>query len=273
MLALALLACGSGVDCSKPGALLVEGEASLTCAQGEDAVEYIELLAGRPVATGDEPLALAAIAERFRADPAGTHAWLGEVRQAGAALEQAEGMAGAEQRSRAVFLADAGKGLIGPDAGALWSVQQRALAVWARDEAEQVAVAESDLEAWIRFASLCREVQGAGVLRVSVADRVGVYKGLIDRFQRGDRAAKLALGAFGAVWPQVKDRWQGASYEEQQAWIQRAPLPPPMTATSLGYADALFQGDVAGLATTFYEVLGPFTVGGETRRFASAPVE
>jgi hypothetical protein len=263
------LGCQQSVDCDAPGALLVPGEpgSSLSCTDALDAVEYVEVLAGRKLADGDDRIALSAIADRFRARPDETRTWLGEIRRAGGDLERAEGLEGAEQRSREVYLASAGRGMIREDAGELWSVQSRALAVWAKDDAEQLAVTESDLEGWLHFASLCREVQGGGALRASVADRVSVYRTLIDRFQSGDRAAKIALGSLGPVWPQVKVRWQMATYEQQQAFIQRAPLPPPMTATSLGYADTLYRGDVAGLTSALFTTIGPLRTGGLLTRF------
>lgn len=266
------LGCGQGFDCTRPFADLVPpsaGVQALTCEEGLDVVEYIELLAARPVTNGDDTLILGEIAERYRADPRATRAWLAEVKKDGAALEALAGIAGAEQRSREVYRAETGKGVIRSDMGDVWGAQDRALGVWAKSDAEQLAITESDLEAWIRFASLCREVQGGGTLRISVADRVSVYRVLVDRFEHGDRSVQLALGALGGVWSQIADHWQLANYEQQQAWIQRTPLPPPMTASSLGYAEAVFNGDVSGLVTSVYQTLGPFAVGGDERRFGT----
>jgi hypothetical protein len=93
----------------------------------------------------------------------------------------------------------------------------------------------------------------------------------MDRFSTGSRADKVAIAALGPIWGSVKERWQSASYDQQQAWIAAAPLPPPMTATSLGYADAIFAGDVARHVQVLNEVLGPFHVGAEERFAAEAP--
>lgn len=250
--------CGPSIDCGAPGAVLAEAEgASLTCEEGEVVVDYIELLAGRPVPRQDTLLALGAVAERFQAAPEETRAWLASVREAGVALA-GTGLQAAARRSERVWAAERGEDLVKKSDGDLWNVQSRALSVWAKDDREHLAMTESDLEAWIRYASLCREVQGAGVLRISVADRVTVYRDLIARFDEGDRDTKIALGSMGAVWRQVTERWQQASYDEQRSWIDAAPLPPPMTATSLGYAEAIFSSDVASHARALHEALGPF---------------
>jgi hypothetical protein len=66
------------------------------------------------------------------------------------------------------------------------------------------------------------------------------------------------MSAVGGWWSQVRESWARASYDEQRAWIAAAPLPPPMTATSLGYAEAVFDGDVALHARVLAEKLGPF---------------
>src|SRR6185436_3303091 len=122
------------------------------------------------------------------------------------------GLDGAERRATRVWAAEHGEDLIRAADGDLWNVQQRAMSVWTKDDEEKIAMTESDLEAWIRYASLCREAQGGGVLRISVADRVTVYRSLIDRFDAGDRSVQLALVSFGAVWTQVTDAWHSASF-------------------------------------------------------------
>jgi hypothetical protein len=262
MLVLSLVLGCNSVECSSPDAVLVqEGALALTCGEADVAVEYIELLAGRSVASGETQRAYKAIASKFREDPGKTRSWLEQVRTTGASLGGSTGLAGAEARAERVWAADHGEDLITPADGDLWNVQSRALSVWAKDDGERVAMTESDLEAWIRYASLCREAQGAGVLRISVADRVTVYRDLIARFDEGDRMTQVALSSLGTAWPQVRDRWQSASYSVQQEWISQAPLPPPMTATSLGYAEAVFSSNLAQHAAVLQEVLGPFPVG------------
>ena len=192
---------------------------------------------------------------------------LEEVREAGVSLTATSGLGGAEGRAAAVYAAWAGTSLIAPARAELWGVQNRALAVWARHDGDRLALTEADIEGWIRYASLCREAQGGTVLRISVADRVTVYRMLVDRFSTGSRADRIGLAAIGGYWTQVRDAWGSASYSVQRGWIDRAPLPPPMTASSLGYAEAVSEGDVSAHARVLIEQLGPFTVGGREPTF------
>lgn len=262
-LLLALLAgCGGSVECREPGQVLAEvGGDTLVCGDAQAVVAWIELLAGRPVAGGDRRVAHAAVVELFRDDPAAARALVSRSRSEGADLAARTGLEGGEARATHVWLADRGEDLVRPEHGRLWNLQSSALSVWTKDDEERLAVTESDLEAWIRYASLCREAQGAGVLRVSVGDRVTVYRTLIERFDTGDRATQVAVVGFGSVWDEVRDRWMAASYDRQQSWIAAAPLPPPMVASSMGYADAVFQGDLPGHARSVHDVLGPLPVG------------
>lgn len=274
LLLAALAGCSPAVDCSTTDNVLAEVDGrSLTCEEGADVVDWLEVLAGRPLpAQGDRELVLAEVAKRFRADPDAATAWLQRVRDDGGTLANAVGLEGAVARSHLVWLTDHGDGPIGPDDGKLWNLQQRALSVWTKDDGEQLAVTEADLEGWIRYASLCREAQGGGGLRISLSDRVTAYQTLIDRFGGADRATQIAMGSMGTVWPQVVDAWAVASYDRQQAWIAAAPLPPPMTASSLGYFEAVVQGDVVGHATQLQEWLGPFSVDPRGRFGVKAPM-
>lgn len=259
---LALWSCGKTIDCSDPASSIAEvGEHALTCHEAGWALGWIELLAARPVASGDRGLAYKALEAKFLADPEGTGRWLESMRTAGAELALAGGLAGAESRATLVWRTHEGKGPIGPDAAELWAIQKRTLAVWSTDTDEQLALTESDIEAWIRYGSLCREAQQGGTLRISVADRVSVYRMIQDRFDAGSRSDQIALSSMGPAWKRVPDAWRLASYHQQQSWIAAAPLPPPMTATSLGYAEALIEGDVAGHAAALQQEIGPFTVG------------
>ena len=90
-----------------------------------------------------------------------------------------------------------------------------------------------------------------------------------ERFVDASRADRIALSAVGPYWPAARDAWAMATYERQQGWIATAPLPPPMTATSLGYIGALIEGDLDGLASTLHEHLGPLPLTQE-RRFEVA---
>lgn len=259
---LALAGCGPSVDCSRSDNVLAEVDGrSMTCEEGSDVVDWMEVLGGRPLpAAGDRELVLAEVARAFRADPDGTVALLGRIRDDGGTLANAVGLEGSVTRSHLVWVTDHGDGPIGPDRDKLWNLQKRALSVWTKDDGEQLAVTEADLEGWIRYASLCREAQRGGTLRISLSDRVTAYQTLIDRFDTADRPTQIAMASMGTVWPQVVDAWAIASFERQQAWIASAPLPPPMTASSLGYFEAVVQGDLVGHAGALQEWLGPFSV-------------
>ncbi len=265
---LSILGCSSPIDCSDPASVVVEANGhTLTCQVAAYPVEWIALLAGRPVPRADRRLVLEAVRDRYRSDTAGTRAWLTELAAAGAQLERGRGLEGAEARGTAVWRAQDGTGRITDTDGVLWTVQERSLAVWAHDDTDKLALAEADVEGWIRYASLCREAQGGTGLRISVSDRVGVYTMLQERFRSGTRADRVGLVAMGPFWDQVAGRWKAASFSTQQTWIQEAPLPPPMTATSLGYGEAVFNGPVGQHAAVLHETLGPFQLAGNAPAF------
>ncbi|MFT5454096.1 MAG: hypothetical protein ACI9K2_000572 [Myxococcota bacterium] len=263
--ALILAGCASPIDCSDLSTLLVDGPEPLTCAAAEVPRHYLGLLAARPMTEGDRQVLLRHVRDRHTHDPAATQAWLARVSTAGSELETLWGLAGAERRATRVWEAIAGVGVISEADGDAWSVQSRALAVWARDDASKLAITEADVEGWITYASLCREVQGGGVLRLSVADRVTVYRILVERYDEADRRGRIAIAAMGPFWPAVQDGWAMAPYARQQAWIAAAPLPPPMTATSLGYVEALLGGDLSTHAAALHDLLGPLPVTQERR--------
>ena len=91
-----------------------------------------------------------------------------------------------------------------------------------------------------------------------MADRQQLYQRLQKRWEDGTRADLTALVALGAYWGQARRAWAGSSYERQQGWIAKAPLPPPMTASSVEYGEAVFQGDLSRHAAVFHQALGPF---------------
>ena len=258
-LALALAGCDSTPTCTTGDVVLAEHEgATLACRDAGVVRDWLERLAGRPLTSGDRPVVDRAIADAFRADPDGTRAWLSGMAARDGEIAAKRDLAGAEARATAVWEAQAGTSSIDAARATLWTVQKRALAVWAHDDTDHLALTEADVEGWIRYASLCREAQGGVPLRISVADRVAVYRMLVDRFTQGSRTDRIALSAVGGWWGQIDKAWAAASYDEQRAWIAAAPLPPPMTASSLGYAEAVFQGDVASHARVLAETLGPF---------------
>ena len=65
------------------------------------------------------------------------------------------------------------------------------------------------------------------------------------------------MTSFGPVWQDVRDRWQAAPYEKQQAWIQAAPRPPRLNASSLAYIESVIEGDLQGHAATLHQHFGP----------------
>ena len=243
-----------------------EGDEALTCAHAAEVEAWIELLAGRSLQHNGGSRLPALLQQRYASDPAGTRALLKGIRERGAKLESTTRMKGGWARSQAAWEAHNGTSLI-VEGDPLWNLQRDALSVWAWNDDEQLALTEADVEGWITYSSLCRQVQGAGVLRISVADRVTAYRILIDRFEQGDRNDKLALVSIGPFWPQIRDRWQASPNERQQKWIGAAPLPPPMTSSSLGYLEAIVQGEVASHAATLHDVLGPFSLNQGPRVF------
>lgn len=263
-----LLGCGEPtVACEGPDQVLAEVAGDrLTCGDAALVEGWIELLAGRPLQLNGRQRLPALLKQRFDDDPKGTRALVATLFEQGHALESTTRMKGGWARSKAVWAAHTGEGPI-VEGDPLWNLQRDALSVWAWNDDEQLALTEADVEAWIHYASLCRQVQGGGVLKISVADRVTAYRMVIDRFELGDRNEKLALVAIGPFWEAFRERWQASPYERQQKWIAATTFPPPMTSTSLGYFDAIVNGDVAGLATTFHDVMGPFALNRGPRRF------
>lgn len=243
-----------------------DGGAPLTCAEVDLVASWIELIAGRGLQHNGGGRIAGVMAERFQADPAGTRALVEAVVVEGRKLESTTGLKGGWARSKAAWQAHTGQSVI-KKSDPLWNIQHDALSVWAWNDEEQLALTEADVEAWIRYASLCRQVQKAGTLRISVADRVGVYRRVIDRFEQGDRNDKLGLVSLGPFWQQASDRWNASPYERQQKWIAAAPLPPAMTSDSLGYLEAILAGDVASHAATLHDVLGPFSLNRGPRAF------
>ena len=255
-----LVGCTNRVDCEDPQTVLVAGEQPLTCADTQVVVEWTEILAARR-APRQRPLIHGAVQARYRADPAGTRAWLKEIRKERDTLTGLEQFDAAAIRAEAVYRMSKGTGLVTSDDGTLWTAVEEAITVWGSHDEDRLALTESDIEGWILYGSLCREVQGGTTLRISVADRLDVYRIIKERWDTGSRAERVALTAMGPFWPSVKQRWQQASYDEQQAWIKAAPLPPPMEATSLGYLSVILEGDVVGHVAGLHTEFGPLQMG------------
>lgn len=258
-LLLALLGCSYGdrVTCESDEQVMAEAEGqSLTCAEAEPAIRYIELLSARPIGR-QRALALAGVRDVFEADPVAGQLWLESLEAGRMELVEHTGFAGAEARAHAVWKHVNDQGLIREDQSRMRAAADTALAVWNTHDDDELALTEADIEAWIRYGSLCRQMQGAGVLRISVADRVSIYNTIAERWKYGTKLDRVALASLGPYWPHAKDNFDAASYEKQQAWAKAAPLPPPMTATSLGYLQAILEGDLPGHASSIHGKLGP----------------
>jgi hypothetical protein len=257
---LALLACGrEHRDCEQGDSVAATREGvDLACAEVAPIETYIVLLAGRPVAPVERGLLYDALRERWREDPSRVHATIGAAAAAIAALEPT-GAEAATRRSNQAWLEEDGRGVFAADEE-LRTLVGRSMSVWARDPEEQLVLTETDIEGWIHYASLCREAQDGSPLTASVSDRVRMYAIVKERFDTGSRAEQVSMVAVGAFWWSVRDRWRSATYEEQRAWIAAAPLPPPMTATSLGYFEAVLSGDLPGHARALHQELGPLTL-------------
>ncbi|MEZ4317830.1 MAG: hypothetical protein R3F61_10010 [Myxococcota bacterium] len=257
---IALLACSSAPEnpCTDDAAVLVQEEgAELTCAGARVPTRYLRVLAGRPLPAGSTAVGVNAVKERFLENPEETLAWLDQMRAAAREIEVTPGVEGAEKRAHQVWLAITDSGPIRKSDAALWNILEPALSVYARDDEEKLALTEVDMEGWITYASLCHEVQGDGVLTLSIAQRVDIYRMIKDRFEQADRSEMAAMASLGAVWADIRDRWQAAPYERQQAWIQAAPLPDRQNGSSLAYIEAVLEGDLHGHAATMHAHFGP----------------
>jgi len=265
----AILGCGSpGIECEGPSTVVARsGDPRLACGDADHVVDYIERLRASPVPEGDRRLVRGALAERFESDPKGTTESIARIRAEGRRLLGLKGPEATRARSKAVYDAHHGSGPL--PGGELERLVRKLVPIWGSSDAAKVSLTEADVEAWIRYASLCREVQGGTPLRISVADRVGVYRAIQERFAEGEPPEQRALASLGAVWLQIRRAWIRADYAEQQAWIGSAPLPGPMTATSSDYARAIVAGDVAGHVRTLTEHFGPFTIASDRPMFTS----
>lgn len=232
------------VDCSEPQNQLAEAEGqALSCAQAEVVPRYLSTVAGRGLPSHQKERVLEALRDRFRADPAATRLQLEGARKVVEELSALRGLEVAERRSQRAWEAASGSGPLGAGED-IGTFTRSLIGVWARDDSEKLLLTEIDIEGWIRYASLCREAQGGSPIVVSVADRHTIYRVVTERYRAASREEQVAMSAIGPFWYAFRTRWQAASYEQQQAWIASAPLPPPMTATSLGYLEALTGTDV-----------------------------
>ena len=249
-----------GLLCEKKGADLVVNEGrTLTCEEAGTVIEYVENLTLGTLDGEDRQGVYREVSKRFEEPSVNTRVWLASMKdQSGA--DRRVGLRGAERHATRLHQALAGRGVLGEREGPLWSIMKKKVVIWGMDDAEQLVLTENAIEGWIRYASLCREAQGARGLRVSIADRVKMYRDLQRRFEFGSRQEKIALAALGPYWEQIEHHWVNATYGEQQAWILSAPLPPPMTATSLGYAQQIIESDVVAHVQSLDHHFGPLSL-------------
>lgn len=246
--------CGGAPICPGEDGVLVEGGPS--CLVARDAIRWAEALAARPLTEGQARAVMDAMVAMRASDPAGLDRRLSAAGQAFDTLAEGRGLLQGEARSAAIWALKHGEGPFG-DVPEVQSAVMAAVAPWASDDEEKLVLSEMDVEGWIRLASLCREAQGGTSLRVSMADRVALYRSATQRFEAGSRADQVALVGIGAAWADLRDRWRSSAYDRQQQWIRTAPLPPPMTGTSPEYFEAVMRGDLVGLASSVHDVLGP----------------
>ncbi len=269
LLASWLLACGGpDVDCPSPRDTIAETpEGALTCRRADWLVEYWEVLRASALPASDRRLVRRAVARQFEDDATGTLTLLERVRAEGHRIVTRRGPESTGARSRAVYDALNDRGVV--SGGALGSLQRKLLPVWSSSDEARVSLTEADVEGWIHYASLCREVQGGTPLRISVAGRVGAYRAIQDRFAKGSAEEQVAMAALGATWPQIRRAWLAADYETQQAWIADAPLPGPLEVDSIGYLKVIVASDVAAHVDTLRKHFGPFTAGPDRPMFLS----
>lgn len=259
-----LAALGLGTGCGRSEPPLCEdrdGEliAGLSCAEAWAAEDWVERLAARPLDGVARQRLLGALRTRASSDPASVREALASAKAEDEAMRGAPaGLDAARVRAHANYVAHRGGGPFPTeDWPVVSSVRDGLVAVWAVDEGDEIALTEMDVEGWIRFASLCREVQGGTPLKLSIADRVPAYRAVTQRFEAGPTADRMGIVSLGGGWMWLARTWQTASFERQQAWMGTAPLPGPMTTNSLGYLQAITAGSPAAHATAVEIALGP----------------
>ena len=251
MLLALVLACVAPPPCDDP---------ALTCDAMQPMVGVVTALAGRPLSNADRDLLRMSLVAEARADAARSATRMQAAASELAELDGVVGIEGARLRSEHTYDALGGHGVFEDAPAQVGTVFARAVSEWARFDEERLVLSESDIEGFLRYASLCREVQAGGPLRLSIADRGLVYQALVKRFREGtsqDRTSMLAIGA--GFWA-ARGEWAAASYDRQHEFSVGAPLPPSMTATSVDYALAIVAGDLPAHAANLHATLGPLHV-------------
>lgn len=223
-------------------------------------VGVVTHLAGRPITDADRAILRGALVAEARSDAAVSTTRMEQAAAELVALEGLAGIDGARIRSEHTYAALARTGTFAGAPAEVGTVLGRSVSEWARSDEERLVLSESDIEGFLRYASLCREVQSGGPLRLSIGDRGVVYQALVKRFNEGtiqDRTSMLAIGA--GYWA-LKDEWTTASYDRQREFAVGAPLPPPMTVTSVDYTLAIVAGDLPAHAANLHATLGPLAI-------------
>jgi hypothetical protein len=262
--ALSVSACGflgEEIRCPTPDTVVsATNEEALTCGDLKTLRQVVELLASRPLPRTQRAHLFVALRDAHVSRPHDVRNLIRRVTDWMSTTRALSGLAAAEARSHQVWLLRTGEGLIQTDTPSLRTLTLKHIAVWARSDTEQLALTEMDIEGWVSLGSLCREVQGGSPLRLSIASREQLYHVMsreFDSLERGDQLGRVAVGPF---WLSVAERWQAASYDQQQAWIRVTPMPPPMTATSRAYMEAVLQLPPKKKSETLHRVLGPFSL-------------
>jgi hypothetical protein len=237
------IGCHDEPACSSPQAVLASvGEAQLICSDLIPVREHLGLLAGRLLETQPSARLDASYRAVFLRTPSKVTAHINKHAVAWSSLRKTRGLTAVVGRSKEIIRnLDKGDDQLTEIDAVLLAER---VAIWGRDDSQSLLLTESDVEGWIRYLSLLREVQGGVPLVLSVADRARVYQLIIERFESGTAVQKVAVVQIGALWYALADAWRAASYEQQQGWIVNAPLPPPMTASSIGYVEVALQSDV-----------------------------
>lgn len=250
---------GEEIVCeSKDTVLSQHSSDTLTCGDAAGVREYFQFLASRSLTANQNGRLYAGLRHRHGKNPSEVRSQIVRTRAILSESLQVHGLARAEYRSHAVWRTRMGKGPFTEAHGVEWDIFQGAVAVWARSDEQELALTEMDIEGWIRFGSLCREVQGGSPLRISIANREHIYRQMSRRFDTLKRSDQIGRVGIGMFWDAITLRWQSASYERQQSWVRVAPLPPAMNATSRAYMEAVMELPPGRSAEVLHEVLGPF---------------
>ena len=249
----------SQVDCENPLQELGQvGSEVLVCGDVEPVQRVVELLTGRFLRR-DARLLNGDVRDRFLRSP---EAWRREklrVEALVAELEGLEGLEGARRRSHVIAEVLGEKPLF--DEGTYSrSILERQLVIYERSETTGLVLTEQDVEGWLRYASLCSEARDRGPLRLSVADRNVLYSGLRRRFREADLEEQIALTSMGAFWKDAELRWAAAPYATQKRWMDRAAIPIQTNASSLGFAEMVFDAGLKEHARVFQEEIGPLRI-------------